>query len=258
MNKLALLASLLLFVACDDATSKHDCTPACEGRVCGDDGCGGSCGACEDGTACVNGISCVVTDCAPDCTDGCPQGCFDLGDCAASSADLALIGNVHTAGVYLTSPRTPAARVFFRLPGTPTWSAAPDAVIIPDGRHVTSLFSLAPDTRYEVLALAGDERHCGEVTTLPVTPDHETVTTLYVDGTNPLEGDGTEGNPFRTIAAAVAVAAAGTDIRVAAGVYHESVDITGGGQAGRYLRLLGEPGAVLDGSDPDVAAAGLP
>jgi len=258
MNKFALMACWFLLVACDDATPKHPCTPACEGRVCGADGCGADCGACEDGTACVDGAACVAQACAPGCTDGCPQGCFDLGDCAASSADLALIGNVLTAGVYLTSPQVQAARVFYRLLGTSTWSAAPDAVIIPDGRHVTSLFSLAPDTRYEVLALAGDERHCGEVMTLPLTPVHETVATLFVDQANPQAGDGTEGNPFRTIAAAVAVAAPGTDLRVAAGVYHEEVVVNVSGQAGRYVRLLGEPGAVLDGSDPDVAAAGLP
>ncbi len=258
MNKFALMACWFLLVACDDATPKPSCTPACEGRVCGDDGCGGVCGACEDGTACQDGTACVATTCAPGCTDGCPQGCFDLGDCAASSADLALIGNVHTAGVYLTSSQAQAARVFYRLPGAGNWSAAPDAVIIPDGRYVTSLFSLAPDTRYEVLALAGDERHCGELTTLPVTPVHETVATLHVDQANSQPGDGSPGNPFSSIAAAVAVAAPGTDIRVAAGVYHESVPVRRSGEAGRYLRLLGEPGAVLDGSDPDVAADGLP
>lgn len=34
------------------------CTPACGGRVCGDDGCGGSCGTCGAGTTCSDG-TCV-------------------------------------------------------------------------------------------------------------------------------------------------------------------------------------------------------
>ncbi|MBT9557538.1 MAG: hypothetical protein IV100_15975 [Myxococcales bacterium] len=36
------------------------CTTDCEGKVCGDDGCGGSCGACLDGTVCGPLGSCVV------------------------------------------------------------------------------------------------------------------------------------------------------------------------------------------------------
>src|SRR5688572_10439125 len=43
------------------------CVPACVGRVCGDDGCGGSCGICTGLTACTNGqcvSTCVPTTCA--------------------------------------------------------------------------------------------------------------------------------------------------------------------------------------------------
>jgi hypothetical protein len=39
------------------------CTPDCGGKFCGDDGCGGACGACTNGAICVTGI------CAPGCTD---------------------------------------------------------------------------------------------------------------------------------------------------------------------------------------------
>ncbi len=41
------------------------CTPMCDGKVCGDDGCGGSCGACLDGTECANGA----------CVAGGPKNC---------------------------------------------------------------------------------------------------------------------------------------------------------------------------------------
>jgi agmatine/peptidylarginine deiminase len=54
------------------------CTPNCTGKVCGDDGCGGSCGTCTGGKACQNG-QCV--GCTPSCTgkqcgdDGCGGLC---------------------------------------------------------------------------------------------------------------------------------------------------------------------------------------
>lgn len=65
-----------------------DCIPLCTGLECGDDGCGGSCGTCDDGVACTVD-SCVQGQCVetPDdaaCDDGnvcngsetcTPQGC---------------------------------------------------------------------------------------------------------------------------------------------------------------------------------------
>jgi len=60
------------------------CIPACEGRVCGDDGCGGVCGTCEGAQeACLDG-ACI---CEPDCDgrscgdDGCGGSC---GTCAGA------------------------------------------------------------------------------------------------------------------------------------------------------------------------------
>ena len=63
---------------CDDAGQCAACAPACEGKACGDDGCGGSCGACEGTDHCVNG-QCAA--CAPSCAgkacgdDGCGGSC---------------------------------------------------------------------------------------------------------------------------------------------------------------------------------------
>lgn len=58
------------------------CVPACNGKECGDNGCGGSCGTCESGGVCQIG-QCV---CLPDRVCGevcCPEvvDCFD-GGCA--------------------------------------------------------------------------------------------------------------------------------------------------------------------------------
>jgi hypothetical protein len=63
---------------------KHpDCTPACTGRDCGADGCGGSCGSCDEGESCQDGA--CTTNCVPDCAgkacgdNGCGESC---GNCA--------------------------------------------------------------------------------------------------------------------------------------------------------------------------------
>ena len=50
--------------SCDSATGCTNapisgcgtCTPNCEGKVCGADGCGGSCGQCQEGTSCSSGV----------------------------------------------------------------------------------------------------------------------------------------------------------------------------------------------------------
>jgi len=62
------------------------CEPSCDGKVCGSDGCNGSCGTCDAGLICKLG-QCVV--CTPDCTDmecgddGCGGSC---GECAEGTA----------------------------------------------------------------------------------------------------------------------------------------------------------------------------
>ena len=66
-----------------------DCTPDCTGKQCGNDGCGGSCGICQEGGTCMDG-TCVCTEncCTPDCSgkecgsDGCGGSC---GSCGAGA-----------------------------------------------------------------------------------------------------------------------------------------------------------------------------
>ena len=62
------------------------CVPSCETLACGDDGCGGTCGECDDGFHCEDG-ACVEGElCAPDCRDracgddGCGGTCGDCPD----------------------------------------------------------------------------------------------------------------------------------------------------------------------------------
>ena len=69
-------------LSCDELT----CTPECDGKVCGDDGCGGSCGSCPSGELCDAG-ACQSGPCMPDCegkvcgADGCGGSC---GSCPES------------------------------------------------------------------------------------------------------------------------------------------------------------------------------
>ena len=73
-----------------------NCLPDCEGLVCGQDGCGGSCGGCEAGEVCEGG-ACV---CSPDCPEeacGAPDGCG--GVCPPCQGDDATDGGAtDTAG----------------------------------------------------------------------------------------------------------------------------------------------------------------
>ena len=57
------------------------CAPDCDSRECGDDGCGGSCGECDNGNCTEAGICCL-----PNCTDkfcgddGCGESCGECED----------------------------------------------------------------------------------------------------------------------------------------------------------------------------------
>jgi len=42
------------------------CTPNCDGKSCGDDGCGGSCGSCSEGYTCVSKGVCAISGVNPD------------------------------------------------------------------------------------------------------------------------------------------------------------------------------------------------
>ncbi len=79
-----------------DAAKDILCVPDCSGRVCGSDGCGGSCGTCKANEVCQGGAclcvpNCTGRDCGPDgcggtCKPGCATGvpCLDTGKCAQS------------------------------------------------------------------------------------------------------------------------------------------------------------------------------
>jgi hypothetical protein len=62
-----------------------DCKPQCDGKQCGDDACGGSCGNCADGSSCDTNAQCVS-----DATADAACGCIVPGQDPASSQALGL------------------------------------------------------------------------------------------------------------------------------------------------------------------------
>lgn len=67
------------------------CTPKCDGKSCGSDGCDGTCGKCGDGETCdLKAGKCVKPACVPNCTETGAQ-CGDNGcngSCGGCSAGL--------------------------------------------------------------------------------------------------------------------------------------------------------------------------
>lgn len=70
---------------CVAGSCAAECEPSCEGRVCGDDNCGGSCGVCEQGATCATaGRACIPS------TYTCDANTYDDGalcHCACGDAD---------------------------------------------------------------------------------------------------------------------------------------------------------------------------
>jgi len=205
---------------------------------------------CGAGLTCDSGGACVPATCPASCGDSCPQGCFDAGECPAGSDAPRVVANVHTAGLSWMPGPAADAPIFYRRTGDALWMRAHRASALPDGRAASSLFDLAPSTDYEALIKGAANTLCALFRTLPDVPAHTTTGELYVDAAASSGGDGSMGAPFATIQQGVDAASAGTDVHIAAGVYHEEVSIGGTFALGSYLRLLGEPGAILDGADP--------
>ncbi len=72
---------VLCKAGCEDGQCLN-CQPECEGKECGDDGCGGECGACDDGLDCTQD-SCDSDLCRHDLT----AGCLIDGDCVDKGAN---------------------------------------------------------------------------------------------------------------------------------------------------------------------------
>lgn len=74
-----------------NSTGQCECTPSCQGKTCGDDGCGGSCGTCPINQFCHEQNNPTNWQCADKCTpDNCGNGCCDAtGTCQQGNANAA-------------------------------------------------------------------------------------------------------------------------------------------------------------------------
>ncbi|MFK8003175.1 MAG: hypothetical protein AB8H86_26635 [Polyangiales bacterium] len=83
--------------ACSEGRCVSGCAPRCSGRECGADGCGGTCGTCGGGENCADG-SCVGV-CTPDCSgrecgsDGCGGSCGRCGSRESCSDSGSCVAN---------------------------------------------------------------------------------------------------------------------------------------------------------------------
>jgi len=81
---------------CNEVTYTCDCIPQCDGKECGDDGCGDVCGDCGTKNcvegACICEPKCDGKDCGP---DSCGGSC---GECAEGTVCVLSTGKCDTAG----------------------------------------------------------------------------------------------------------------------------------------------------------------
>lgn len=201
------------------------------------------------------GADIAVPVCPSDCTVDCPQGCFTLAACDAPNLEthVDVTPGTETAGFYVraTADLGPV-HLYYRLVGVATWWRGQDPVPFGLDFMTGVVFGLEPDHDYELrLQVEGEYSVCGTFTTLAIDPPNVVARTLHVTPIGGADAD------YHSIAEAVAAATAGTDILVAAGVYRESVPVEVNGEVDAYVRIIGLPGAILDGADPDVEADGL-
>jgi hypothetical protein len=184
-----------------------------------------------------------------------------LAQNAASWTSLDAYANFETAGATATiagdADRDATIALEMRRVGDPAFRTAHPLVRVDATHLVGSLFALAPNTAYEIRATLTDPDGVtgNAVRTLTATTRIDTLVepslrTLYVspagsDGANGL----TPGTAVQTIQRAADLAQAGDVVRVAPGVYRESVTVPRSGTASQPIVFRGDGnGVVLDGS----------
>jgi hypothetical protein len=168
----------------------------------------------------------------------------------AAFSKLDLYANIETVGVVVSGANLPkTAQLMVQRDGETVWKAGHPLVKIDDGRLVGSLFGLSPATSYNIKVIDGTTEISGSIITQPDELQFTPTTVLYVDDDASTGGDGSKSKPFKTIQEGVTRAAAGTQVLVADGVYHETVSFPASGAAGNWIQVKAEgSGAILDGS----------
>lgn len=168
-----------------------------------------------------------------------------------SMTSLAVYPNIETAGIVVSGVDLPAtAQLFFQQANETTWRTGHPLKRIDDGRLVGSLFGLAPSTTYTIKVTDGSAEITGSLTTQPDGLTFTPSLVLYVNDDAAAGGNGTSSAPYRTIQEAVNLAAPGTQILVADGIYREGITFPASGSAGNWIQVKAEgAAAILDGSD---------
>jgi hypothetical protein len=168
----------------------------------------------------------------------------------ATFTKMDLYPNIETIGVDVTgSGLSKTAQLMYQKDGDTTWQTGHLLMRVLKNRLIGSLFGLSPATKYNLKVVDGTTEISGTSTTQMDTLQFTPTTVLRVDGNAAAGGDGSTAKPYKTIQEAVNHAAAGTQVLVADGVYHETVSFPASGSADKWIQVKAQgSGAVLDGS----------
>ena len=163
---------------------------------------------------------------------------------------LDLYPNIETIGVVVSGIDLPEkADLVYRKDNEKVWHTGYPLMRIDDGRLVGSLFELSPETTYTIKVLSGATEISFSISTQPENLEFTPLAILHVDTNASPGGDGSISTPFKKIQDGVDHAAAGTQVLVADGVYHETITFPNPGAEGNWIQVkaVGD-GAILDGS----------
>jgi hypothetical protein len=111
----------------DEPKCFTECAPDCENKACGEDGCGGFCGACATGQGCSN-YECVTGQ-----SDGSCEAPLNLGNINAPTAPV--IETDDRVTIITVGDTTQA--LHFETPSCNTLTASPELIfsfVVPDGK----------------------------------------------------------------------------------------------------------------------------
>jgi hypothetical protein len=178
---------------------------------------------------------------------------------ASSAGALELYPTLAAIGARLTyagdADGDARARLEWRETGAATWRQGVAMTRITGQRWAGSVLFLAEGTAYEVRAVIDDPdggaSASGAVSTRSAPPVPAPGRTLWVATTGHDGNDGSSGAPLATLQAAAGRALPGDEIRVRAGLYHQTLDASRPGTPAAPIILRAEgPGVVIDGADP--------
>ncbi len=126
-----------------------ECAPDCTDLECGDDGCGGSCGLCDDGFACVWDGQCYEQPCNDECTGSSAEAIFCGLELCAPGVALGVtvgspVGDNPASGVSVIEHYGSAANDLVLQAGTSYLAVATGQLI--GGNHNTQLPGGSPWT----------------------------------------------------------------------------------------------------------------